>query len=604
MSFQPDFTKISESPGIYLMKNKSGEIIYIGKAKNLRNRVRSYFQAKGNLTYKTAVLVDQIADIETLETTTEAEALITESNYVKKHLPKYNILLKDGKHIPFVQVTTSELFPRLKIVRKPKNDKNLYFGPYTSGTEIKYILKSIYKLFPVRQSKDVLDGVKTRRPCLNYQMNQCFAPCAGKISPEEYSALIKQVILFLKGKYKELISRLEEEMLHESQKQNYEKAGQCRDRIQMVKKHLENQAVYSANLETRDAVGLYIKDDITVVQILSFFSGKLSGNRDFIINSFSSNDPQEILSEALRRYYFDKSTIPSEILIPFDFDDRKELEEYLTEKLQRKTKLIVPERGLKNKILKLAAKNAESIYENKINNADKIKQELKSIQKILRLKNLPRLIEGFDISNLGDTITASHVSFVNLKPDKKLYRNYKMKSVKEQDDYLSMQEVITRRIRRIIDDHLPIPDLLIIDGGKGHLGVVENLLINTFPEIYKNIDIIGIAKKGSHSKIITDEIILTNGKSVDVKEFSAELRTVLQVRDEVHRVAVTFLRTVNRKKNLFSELDEIKGIGEKRKILLLKTFGSLERIKQETVESLYEKCHIPEKIAVKILTKA
>ncbi len=599
--FKPDFRLIPTSPGIYLMKNDKGEILYIGKAKNLKNRLRSYFQEKKRLPFKTAVLVGQIASIETLETTTETEALIAESNYVKKYLPRYNILLKDGKHLPFLEVTTDEDFPRLRICRKIRSSKRRYFGPYTSAGEIKAVLQTIFKLFPLRQSKDNLDKAPKRRPCLNHHIGRCPAPCAKLITKEEYNEIVQEVLLFLKGKQKELIARIREKMQEESEKLHFERAAQYRDRIAMVEKHLNQQRVYLTSSETWDAVGIYLKENQAGIAILHFVKGKLVNHREFMQEVLLNTSPEEVLSETIRRFYLEKLNIPPEILVTHAPEDKENLENLLSSQTERSITITVPERGLKRKITELAVKNARSFYEQNVTDEEQLRQSLHALQKLLRLKQLPQRMEAFDVSNLGNTITASHVSFINLKPEKKLYRNYRLKEVNIQNDYASTREVLRRRLKRIRTDNLPLPHLIIVDGGKGHLSTAYTLLQEEFPEEAEKIDITGLSKAGDHTRQITDTLHLVSGEEIAVSDHINTLKPLLQIRDEVHRFAVSYLRGVVRKQNMLSELDRIKGIGEKRKVMLLKAFGSLENIKKQSIGDIQKAAKVSETLAIQIL---
>jgi len=594
-------TTIPKLPGIYIMKDCRGEILYIGKAKSLKTRVRSYFQKSRHMPIRTRIFTDKVQDIKFLTTETEAEALILESNFIKKHQPRYNVLLKDDKHYPYLRLTTQERFPRLEVVRRVKKDSATYFGPYTMVKEIRETIRLIYKIFPLRQSKDRLDGTAIRRPCLNYQMGRCLAPCAGYPTEKEYNQIVQDVVLFLKGKNNELVKSLEKKMKLAANQLNYEEAGIYRDKILAVKTVLDKQKIISTSLEDQDILGYCRDHSQAMVQVLVVRNGKMVGEKIYKIKGLADIDDNEIVSSFLKQHYIDQVLLPKEILLPHSIDDVLLISDWLSKKKKGRVRIEIPSRGKKKDLVRMAEENANFALRTELDKGELSLRSLDELKETLGLKYFPEVIEGFDISNIsGKHAVGSVVVFKNGVAENSKYRRYKIADVKGIDDYAMLREVINRRYRRLFREKKAIPNLILIDGGLGHLSSAEKIIREL--GLLEKVDLACIAKGKFRNAIETDEILLPGKKQPIYFRENSPSRFLLQrIRDESHRFAISYHRKLRDKSSLSSPLELISGIGKKRRLLLLKSFGSLDAIRKSSIIQLQTVPGITENLAKKII---
>ena len=592
--------QIPKRPGIYIMKDGKGGMLYIGKAKSLFHRVRSYFADAADHAPRTRIFVRKVKDIKFLTTKTEQEALILESNFIKKHQPRYNVLLKDDKHYPYIRMTTQEIYPRLEVVRRIQKDGAAYFGPYTMVREVRETIRLIYKIFPLRQSNDELDGNPKRRPCLNYQMKRCLAPCAGRVTPEDYAKVVNDVILFLKGQNTQLVKSLKQKMDDASDHQHYEEAAVYRDKIEAVNTVVDKQKIVSTSQVNQDVIACTIDRGWSMVQLLVVRNGKMIAEKIYKMKNLNQEDTSETLASFLKQYYADEPVLPSAILLSHAIEDTELIEQWLTEKKQSKVRLEVPQKGGKRGLVTMAEENARFAMRTELDKEDVATRSLEELQETLSLKNFPRVIEGFDISNIsGTSAVGSMVYFETAKAEKAKYRRFKIKTVAGIDDYAMITEVMTRRYARLLDEGKPLPDLVLIDGGKGHLNTGYKVLQSL--ELEGRIDLACIAKGKFRTNTETDEVFLVGKKDPVWFRDNSPSRFLLQrVRDEAHRFAIDYHRKLRGKGALASPLEGIPGIGKKRRLMLLKHFGSLESIKNATLEELLKLPGITKPIAEKI----
>lgn len=556
---------LPKKPGVYIMRNAEDEIIYIGKAKNLKNRVMSYFREKLDRP-KTQILMSHFDHLEYIITNSEKEALILEANLIKKHHPRYNIQLKDDKRYPYVKIT-SEKFPRLVITRNITKN-GVYYGPFTDVGSVKRTVKFLKSLFKIRTCRN-MDG-----PCLNSQIDLCYAPCDGRITQKEYSEIINKIDLFFQGKYSIIVKNLKKEMTQAALNEEYEKAAVLRDQIASIEEIMEKQFVDLADDDLdQDVIAIAQgKMDIVVI-IMPVRNGKITGRDDFLMSGSEYDSTSEIISAFIQQYYGYNRHVPKQILLAEEIDDAELLEEWLSDLRGNRVYIKVPQKGVKLRLVKMAQKNAEIIQHQK----KKLENSLIELKKYLKLEKIPHVIEGYDISNIsGKFAVGSKVSFKDAKPNKKMYKHFKIETPGP-NDFAMMKELLTRRLKSIEKD--PEPDLIVIDGGKGQLGMACEVLdeLNL-----THIPIIGLAKE-------FEEIYLPNSKRpVIIPKNNRALHLLQQVRDESHRFAITYHRKLRSKNISQSSLDDIKGIGKKRKMNLLKEFGSVENIKNATLEELCE----------------
>lgn len=592
---------VPTKPGVYLFHNDKDEIIYIGKAKNLRNRVRSYFQKNKYQTPKNQALIARIADLEWIVVANEVEALLTEANLIKQHTPKYNIDLKDDKSFPYIRVT-NEPYPQVFLTRKIIKDGSKYFGPYTNVGILRQSLNALRRAFPIRTCTYYLDEkiVKEKKVklCLDYHINKCEGPCESVVSRKEYNGMIKRVIEFLHGNTSVTENYITKQMDIASKEKRYEDAALARDQLTAVRDFKARQRKITANFTDRDVFALAREENLGIMVIIRIRQGRLFSREKISFQGL--DDDQSVLKSIITRFYMDGDSIPPEILFPSEPEDEKELIKWLSGKINRKIKFLYPQRGEKAQESRIAYQNAKLLLGEWIINRKKRKEfypaSVAQLQEDLNLKAPPRRIEAFDISHLGGTDTvASMVCFVDGKARKSEYRKYKVKTVIGINDFASMHEIVLRRYKRVLDEKLSLPDLILIDGGKGQLSVSVAALNELKIE---HIPIIGLAKR-------LEEVFLPgNSEAQTISKQSPGLILLRRIRDEAHRFAITFQRQKRNKKVTLSIFDEISGMGAKRVKLLLNAFSDIKAIAAADIESIQQRTGIPEKICNLIIKKA
>jgi len=574
---------ISSGPGVYLMKDERGKIIYVGKAGNLKKRLASYFIKQSHPDLKTGVLVKQIASFETIVTPSENDALILESTLIKKYKPRYNILLKDDKRYPSIRIDLESDYPCLQVVRKTGNDRAVYFGPYTSPGSVRDTIKIINKAFKLR--KCLSDQVVSRsRPCLNYQMGLCLAPCCYPVDRQAYRKMVDEVRMFLNGRIYDLIRKFTDEMTAAAEKQAFEEAARLRDKIFALQTTVEKQIAVTRDFVDRDVIAISRNDMVAVLVVLLVRNGFFQAVRQFVFKDAISPD-HEIVDAFVKQYYGKSDYVPKEIIVPLQLEDAPVFSGWLSEIKKTSVRVILPKRGDKLRLLSMAGENASTRLTRIMDEMAAGSELLEGLARRLQLKAVPRRIECFDNSGIsGSNLVSGMVVFVDGKPEKKSYRRYTIKTVDLQDDYASMSEVLARRFKKGHQD-TDLPDLLMVDGGRGQLNiavsVIERLgLKNAF-------GIIGIAKKDVDRNEPTDKIYLPG--RVNPVNFGKDMEAMFllqRIRDEAHRFAIAFHRQKRGKTALHSCLDAIPGIGKKRKAALMKQFSSFQKLREATVEDL------------------
>lgn len=588
--------KIPDKPGVYLMKDNNGVIIYVGKAISLIKRVRQYFQSSNSKHIKVAAMVKNIKEFEYIITDNEIEALILEANLIKKHKPKYNILLRDDKQYPYIKVSTYEKYPRVLKVRSVKKDGSKYFGPYTSNGAVNDTLEIIKNLYPLRTCNLNLDKKTSERPCLNYHIGKCLGPCFKYINEEDYNKMIKDILLFLSGREEKLIEIMEERMKEASKKLEFEEAARYRDKVNSLKFMLEKQKVVSVSKDNVDIIAMARGIDSAIVQIFFIRDGKILGREHFYIDDTDEKSRSEILSSFVKQFYLGAAYVPKEILIEEDFEDKEIISKWLSEKKNSKVSIKIPVRGEKNKLIEMVRKNALDLLnqnsERIKRNIDEEREAINELKEILYLEHTPYRIEAFDISNIqGVESVGSMVVFENGKKKNSDYRRFKIKSVIGPDDYSSMYEVLKRRFLRGLEERELIdnnkikiesfgifPDLIMMDGGKGQV----NIALKVLKELEIEIPVCGLVKDDFHRT----RGIIFNDKEIYIKKNSEGFKLITRIQDEAHRFAITYHRSLRDKKAFKSILDDIKGIGDKRKKSLLKELGSIDNIRNASTQEL------------------
>ena len=577
--------QLPPKPGVYLMKDELGEIIYVGKAKSLRNRVRSYFR-KGNNTYKTRVMAEHIADFDSIVTDTEVEAFILEANLIKKYNPVFNIRLKDDKSYPYIKITSNEDFPRIFKTRVVKNDGARYYGPFTDVNSIYKTINLLKDLFSLRScKKNLLVGKPENRPCLNYHIGKCVGPCIAAIDSKAYHQLVDQVSLFLSGQHEQLLKKVEREMYQAAQQKNFEKAARLRDSIRAFKSISTQQKVMSGKNIDQDVIALAIdQEDNTCGQILMIRNGRLIGQDYYLIEGSKDETKAGIMESFLQQYYDQAIQLPDQILLENRIEQTELLEMWLKGKRGKKVEILVPERGEKKRLVEMAGRNAwENLKKELIRQKYQDTRTVKAVIELgeyLNLDRKPEQIEGFDISNIqGSDPVASMVVFKGGLPSKQDYRRFKIKTVEGPNDFAMMQEVVERRYRRLIQEKGKLPDLILIDGGKGQLSAAFEILSSLG---LTELPIIGLAKQ--------EEEIFLPGKSepVIIPKNSPALHLLQRIRDEAHRFALSYHRKLRSRRLTYTMLDHIPGVGPIRRQALLQHFGSLGAIKKANIGKLKE----------------
>ncbi len=566
---------LPHNPGVYIMKDGKGKIIYVGKAISLKNRVTQYFRQNSSHSAKVRAMVARIEDFETILTGTEVEALILECNLIKKHRPKYNISLKDDKTYPYLKVTLQDTYPRVYITRRVQRDGGKYFGPYTNATALHETLKLLKRLFPIRSCKTM----ESKRPCLEYHIKRCLAPCADKISREEYMVMIGDIVMFLEGRTEHVEKSLEQRMLQAADKLEFEQAGRLRDQLLAVQKISEKQRIVTG-VGDQDAIGMARSGIGVCVQIFYVRSGKMVGRDHFLLDGSDDETDEALLRAFLKQYYNQATFIPREILLPMEILEQELLEEWLEKQKNAKVILAVPKRGTKRDIVEMAIGNAKKALEDE---SARIKQTeaqtigaVLDLGKYLGLSRPPYRMECFDISHIqGSETVASMVVFEGGVPKKSDYRRFKIRSAEgKPDDFKSMREVTERRYGKADAE---MPDLIIIDGGKGQLSSACEIIRGAG---HITVPVVGLAKRF--------EEVYREGESdpVILPRSSQALYLIQRIRDEAHRFAITYHRKLRNKRNLVSILDNVEGIGPKRRKILLEHFGNIEKIKQASVAEM------------------
>lgn len=584
-------------PGVYLMKDAEGAILYVGKAKSLRHRVRSYFQTSADQPIKTRILVSKIKDFATIVTATEKEAFILESTLIKQHAPRYNIILKDDKHYPYLKLTVKEDFPRLFIVRRMEKDGSLYFGPFASATAVRETLEILWKLFPIRKCGHLTFRKRTR-PCINYQLKRCLAPCCRPVDQDEYSLMVKKILLFLRGHDRELVAQLKAEMQAAAQELKFERAALLRDQLAAIETTLEKQKVVSTRFVDQDIISFFRQGFLALVYVLFVRQGRVLGNRSFFFRQVTMED-EEVLSSFLTQFYGEDRYVPDEVIVPLKLDQQA-FQDYLTEKKEKKVSIIFPQAGDRKDLLAMATENARLLLEQRHAQKEAMKTTLAQMRDRLKLRQEPRAIECVDISNLfGNEAVGSVVRFEDGEPIKQKYRHYRITTVDHTDDYGMMYEVLKRRLRRGLEEQ-DLPDLLMVDGGKGQLHVACEVMKELG---ITSIDAIGLAKSRFLDSTRGPEKVYLpqqKGPLLLIRQHSI-LHLLQRVRDESHRFAISHHRTLRQKRQIQSLLDAIPGIGPTKKRNLLTHFRSVKKIQAAGEEELTAVASISRSDAKKII---
>ena len=594
-----------EQPGVYLMKGVKGEVLYVGKARVLSDRVRSYFQKSIEHPAKTRLLLNHVTDIETLVTRSELEALILESNLIKRHRPRFNVVLRDDKHFPYLRFPVKDDFPRLSIVRRVQKDGALYYGPYVPTSAMRETLKVIKKVFPLATCEIVIDG-KAERACIEFEIKRCMAPCIGNQSKEEYHQIVKQVRMFLEGRDTELLEGLQSEMATAAERQEFEEAARLRDRIYSIERTLEKQRVAQVTFTNQDVMGLARQGKAVDLQMLFVRGGLLIGRKDFFWPESAESSDEELVRSAIEQFYNKEMLPPKELLVPTALTEGPLIESWLSEKKGEAVRVIAPERGAKHELLRLAEENAAAALADHLRDQETDRIAVEELKRLLRLERVPRRIEAFDISNtMGDQSVASMVVWEDGDIKKSDYRKFKIKTVSGANDFASMQEVVMRRYRDIQD--LPRPDLVVIDGGIGQLSAAVDGLRQLG---VSDLAVIGLAKakpeRYARERLQKQErkeerIFVPGRKGAVVLAPSSPATHLLQrIRDEAHRFAITYHRKLRGKALVASQLDQIIGVGEIRRNRLLREFGSLDKIAQASDQELREAAGVDAKTAAEI----
>ena len=605
-NIEEELKKLPGNPGVYIMHDAYDTIIYVGKAVNLKNRVRSYFRAGVYHTAKINKMISLIDHFEYIITDSELEALVLENNLIKEHSPKYNTLLKDDKTYPYIKVTVAEDYPRILFSRQMKKDKSRYFGPYTSAFAVKETIDLMNKLYQIRTCNRVIKEGETdisKRPCLNYHMKQCMAPCTGTVSKEEYRANVEKALDFLNGNYGEILKSLEARMQEASERLAFEEAAEIRELYYSVKSVAQKQKITDYEGEDKDYIGIASGEKDIAIQVFFVRTGKLIGREHFLFPDCAEDEKGDVLSSFLKQFYAGTPYVPSEIYVSEEIADHELIEEWLSKRKGRKVQIKVAQKGRKEKLLELAGKNAALVLSM---DAEKIKREeaktlgaVHEIEKLLGIPSIERM-EAFDISNTsGFANVASMVVFEKGKPKKSDYRKFRMKTVTGPDDYACMKEALTRRFEHGLklrseqetdgESFVKFPDLLLMDGGRGQVNIAEEVL----ESLGIQVPVCGMVKDDNHR---TRGIYYQNVE-LPIDTRSEGFKLITRVQDEAHRFAIEYHRSLRTKAQVHSVLDEIPGIGEKRRRALMKAFSSIDKLKAADVSSIAALPEIPENVA-------
>ena len=605
-NIEEELKKLPGKPGVYLMHDEKDEIIYVGKAISLKNRVRQYFQSSRNKGVKIEQMVTHISRFEYIVTDSELEALVLECNLIKEHRPKYNTMLMDDKTYPFIKVTVDEDYPRILFAREIKKDKAKYFGPYTSAGAVKDTIDLIRKLYHIRScNRNLPKDIGKERPCLNYHIKQCYAPCQDYISKEEYRKSVQQALRFLGGEYDKILKTLEEKMQRASEELDFEKAIEYRELLNSVKQIAQKQKITNSDGEDKDILAVATEEDDAVVQVFFIRGGRLIGRDHFYMKISRDEKKSEILENFIKQFYAGTPYIPRELMVQAELKESKLLEEWLTQKKGNKVHITVHQKGQKKKLVDLAEKNAKLVLST---DKERLKREegrtigaVKEIEKLLGLSQLSRM-EAFDISNTnGFDSVGSMVVYEKGKPKRNDYRKFKIKGVQGADDYASMAEVLTRRFEhgmkeknegKELGSFTSFPDLIMMDGGKGQV----NVALQVLEKLHLNIAVCGMVKDDNHRT----RGLYYNNVEIPIDRNSEAFRLITRIQDEAHRFAIEFHRKLRGQGQVHSILDDIKGIGPARRKDLMKHFVNLDAIKEATVEELKKLPSMNEKSAQEV----
>ena len=605
-NIQEELKKLPGKPGVYLMHDEKDAIIYVGKAISLKNRVRQYFQSSRNKGAKIEQMVTHISRFEYIVTDSELEALVLECNLIKEHRPKYNTMLMDDKSYPFIKVTVNEPFPRVMLARQMKKDKAKYFGPYTSAGAVKDTIELIRKLYHIRScNRSLPKDIGKERPCLNYHIHQCQAPCQGYISQEEYRKSIDEVVRFLNGHYDLVLKELEEKMMAASDSLEFEKAIEYRELLTSVQKVAQKQKITDTAGDDRDIIAMASEGEDAVVQVFFIRSGRLIGRDHFYLKSAENDTEGEILSSFIKQFYAGTPYIPAELMLPEENEDQDIIEEWLTARRERRVHLRIPKKGTKEKLVELAQKNAQMVLKN---DRERLKREegrtigaVKELEKILGLKGIIRM-EAYDISNTnGFDSVGSMVVYEHGKPKRNDYRKFKIKTVQGPDDYASMNEVLTRRFGHGLREQQEesetggfqiFPDLIMMDGGRGQV----NIALEVLEKLHLHIPVCGMVKDDNHRT----RGLYFNNTELPIDRNSECFRLITRIQDEAHRFAITFHRQLRSKGQVHSVLEDIPGVGPARRKDLMRCFENIDAIRNATVEELKELPSMNEKSAQEV----
>lgn len=611
---EEELKKLPAKPGVYLMHNAQDEIIYVGKAIRLKNRVRQYFQDSRNLTPKIARMVSHIARFEYIITDSELEALVLECNLIKEYRPKYNTMLTDDKTYPYIKVTTGEAYPRILFSRLMKKDKSKYFGPYTSAGAVKDTIELLRKIYKIRSChRNLPKDIGIGRPCLYYHIGQCEAPCQGLISQEDYQKQMHQVLQFLGGNYEPVIQMLTDKMMEASEAMAYEKAMEYRDLIRSIQQITEKQKVTSSQMEDKDVIGLARAGNEAVVQVFFIRNGRLIGRDHYYLTGVESESRTSVLTSFVKQFYGESPFVPRELMLPETIEDSDIILRWLSEKRGQKVVLRVPKKGQKERLVELANKNALNIL-NK--DSEKLKREeartVGAVRELADLLGLPLLtrMEAYDISNIsGFEKVGSMVVYEKGKPKRSAYRKFKIRDIQGQDDYHSLEEVLTRRFthgqkeqRELEEKHMDaamgsfslFPDLILMDGGKGQVHIAQKVLM----ELGLDIPVCGMVKDDFHRT----RGIYFDDEEIGIDRTSEAFRLVTRIQDEAHRFAIEYHRSLRSKSQVHSILEDIPGIGETRRKALMRHYGDIQKIREASVEELKQVPSMNETAAESVYT--
>jgi excinuclease ABC subunit C len=591
-----ELKKLPAKPGVYIMHDDKDEIIYVGKAISLKNRVRQYFQSSRNKTIKIEQMVSKIRRFEYIVTDSEVEALVLECNLIKEHRPKYNTMMTDDKTYPYIRVTINEAFPRVMLSRTMKKDKSKYFGPYTSGGAIKDTIELIQKIYKIRTcNRNLPRDTGKARPCLNYHIKQCDAPCQGYVSQEEYGKSIAEVLDFLNGNLSNVQKMLEDKMFEASEKMEFELAIEYRELLNSVKQIAQKQKITNSDLEDKDVIALSRDGNDGVIQVFFIRGGRLIGREHFFMNISINDKKGQIVASFIKQFYSGTPYIPKELMIQEEIEDMELIEQWLTKRREQRVYIRVPKKGTKEKLVELAEKNAAMVL-TKDHERLKVEEKrtigaMKEIEELLNLSNVSR-VEAFDISNIsGYQSVGSMIVYEQGKPRRSDYRKFKIKSVSGPDDYASMKEVLTRRFNHGIEERnemgdkdssygsfTKFPDLIMMDGGRGQV----NIALKVLEELKLNIPVCGMVKDDNHR---TRGLFYRNIE-IPIEKNSEGFRLITRIQDEAHRFAIEYHRSLRSKEQVHSILDDIEGIGPVRRKALMKYFTSMDEMKNATIETL------------------